>query len=1149
MAAVTDQSAINALRFLTLGHAQNVRNARKGIKPQLPQRDDDHPETPQLEPLKDGNQKLYSFVPALDGGVHGVEVKQTIHAADAKDDEGKPLPQTLGPKITKKQFIVKTPQFALPEGAVHSVSPAEGERTTAETLPHVVFNDPDMPWERKLDVDDANPLRERAPWMALLVFSQEELTLAEEDLNGGSSIFKGTTLLTNAEAAGVRLQQSSTLTLKAKYNDVELLVKDGAKGIVSPIPKPEEKEDETMTGLVLLKSNLFKRLVTTYGTDGKPKPDQDNADVSRYQYLAHIRHVKTGGMAASAKYDRGLCSIVVSHRLGPLFESKQTPAIAHLVSIQGWENMKFQDLDKAKYVAVSSLHSWTYTAMPTDGFNVDEAFEHLGRSIGSLSTPQGKIDELKKTQPQAVRLALRLADGYTMTRYRTKTGEETAAFFRGAFIPTVPKHPLMESWTAMSDSGTDLQILDQDTGLMDITYSAAWNLGKTLGLADSSFSTSLSRLRNRIHAWSLNASQRELLQEKGAFKTREATMASLASSLKALNDLQNEHRNGSEGAGGPKPGDRWRHEGSDPAASLDLTLTNPDIRDRFERNAKKQSRQLAGSADAASGLNLFNELNTPFSTDWMIVLSWVLDRMYLFGVPAQYLITDQSFLPQETIRFFHIDPNWMDALIDGALSLANHIFTTDDAVRRALKAAINAYIETEDPETGYRPQIPSFGFLLRSDLVKQFPDLKVEAPIPAGAPESQRAPILRHEIISEDVLLVLFDRSPTSDEMPELHFTQPPRQQGFVAGDRITLKTLDLTPKRAYSKKVDKYTFGALPETVFQRSSSEEGQVPSAAVPFLWGPESESRFLLMENWASWTLSELRKGMGADFDDKTTTSALFGFQTGSPIYRLSIFLQQRKLLTTLTADPAVRSLKFINPMRVATSNDISTVAWEPSIEGFAEAPVEARIMTEIPATQSLLVLPAVKAPTVEQDRPRRVVESVAAPMLELADKPVFSYHVFPADATQDDIIPSGTGELVDLVFSIRQEKMAPKRTAYELESITIKIPMGKPTAPSVPATMFEMYNGPGPNMLSNLRFHIIAESGDGIFQIRLVPRSRTGSVPIERVRECSFILGLVKVHDIDRTVKIEVIETYKQPKVVYRPSEPLEVRLKPGSRAK
>jgi hypothetical protein len=62
----------------------------------------------------------------------------------------------------------------------------------------------------------------------------------------------------------------------------------------------------------------------------------------------------------------------------------------------------------------------------------------------------------------------------------------------------------------------------------------------------------------------------------------------------------------------------------------------------------------------------------------MLVLRWIYDRLSLASVPSHYLITDASHVPPESLRFFKVDPNWTDALLDGAFSLANDIDRDDD---------------------------------------------------------------------------------------------------------------------------------------------------------------------------------------------------------------------------------------------------------------------------------------------------------------------------------------------------------------------------------------------------------------------------------------------------------------------------------------
>lgn len=54
------------------------------------------------------------------------------------------------------------------------------------------------------------------------------------------------------------------------------------------------------------------------------------------------------------------------------------------------------------------------------------------------------------------------------------------------------------------------------------------------------------------------------------------------------------------------------------------------------------------------------------------LVDWLIKLKLLVGVPYNYLVPDQAYLPPESIRFFHLDPNWIDALVDGALSIGRH---------------------------------------------------------------------------------------------------------------------------------------------------------------------------------------------------------------------------------------------------------------------------------------------------------------------------------------------------------------------------------------------------------------------------------------------------------------------------------------------
>ncbi|KAL6922681.1 hypothetical protein FSST1_006707 [Fusarium sambucinum] len=111
-------------------------------------------------------------------------------------------------------------------------------------------------------------------------------------------------------------------------------------------------------------------------------------DVSRYKWLAHVRHVDTTGMAEAGSTTGllgerdNLFSVVLSHRTGPLDSDQPTTVIAHLDSIENLEAMTLPF--RAPYVGLSSLYSWMYTDLPPNSITVRHAFQDIGKSSKDL---------------------------------------------------------------------------------------------------------------------------------------------------------------------------------------------------------------------------------------------------------------------------------------------------------------------------------------------------------------------------------------------------------------------------------------------------------------------------------------------------------------------------------------------------------------------------------------------------------------------------------------------------------------------------------------------------------------------------------------------------------------------------------------------
>lgn len=376
------------------------------------------------------------------------------------------------------------------------------------------------------------------------------------------------------------------------------------------------------------------------------------------------------------------------------------------MTLEGIERNLRLPLDATKsHVALISLYSWTYLCLPPDEGNFVDAMRSIGDQIKLDKCWLRSPDELWKpllaapgsTQTPTVslkdRLARRMQDGYVLQRYLLQSGEETVSFYRGPLTPTYAPPIPRNLWPFQSNFSSDYQILDRKLGIVDISYSAAWQLGQTLGIADQSFTAALIRLRGSIQTTARRKAKQDV-SVPGATKSKAATLSTMAASLNTISKL-------SAAAPGKivsDPSNRFVAShlpppvfDLEPASFTSVLSTSapPSSPGSIQGVLFNQHAAIA-SAVLASGRSLlpadataviasakdddlqdevyipFNEINVPNNTDWQIVQTWILSNMYLKKIPAHYLIPDPSFLQRETIRFFYIDSNWMDAFIDGA---------------------------------------------------------------------------------------------------------------------------------------------------------------------------------------------------------------------------------------------------------------------------------------------------------------------------------------------------------------------------------------------------------------------------------------------------------------------------------------------------
>jgi hypothetical protein len=209
----------------------------------------------------------------------------------------------------------------------------------------------------------------------------------------------------------------------------------------------------------------------------------------------------------------------------------------------------------------------------------------------------------------------------------------------------------------------------------------------------------------------------------------------------------------------------------------------------------------------------------------------------LEGVPFNYLVPDAELTPPETIRFFYVDRNATDALVQGALSVG-----TVNSVDRVELAQLYQVVrdEVDEAERLVRmkdsdaPKVdaegrpigiagPITGFVLRSRLVSGWPAMHVRAYATDTRPDDQTIPdmdtspdrvrLLRMERLAPAVLFVLFDGVPAV-----VHIEEP--RSGIQFGVRLdpgadpSQQTAVVTVRNVLDPNAGPLKIGTNPRTV-----------------------------------------------------------------------------------------------------------------------------------------------------------------------------------------------------------------------------------------------------------------------------------------------------------------------------------------------
>ena len=424
------------------------------------------------------------------------------------------------------------------------------------------------------------------------------------------------------------------------------------------------QQDDAAVEVVAMQGPLFASLFSdSTGKSSLP-------DASRFKLMTHVRSFNTTGMANVADPGVYKLAAINSPRIGPSNLTAPQTAYAHLVSLHGVVDNSNVTRDATKPAVLVSLYNWSFTYLPSAALSAEKLLKALGDTVQPLRLPNASFSRVQN-QINSVGPAPGAADswvknkmlsGYGLLRYRTPTGEPTIALQRGFLTPI--KFDAFDF--PPSDYGTDLAIVDEQSGLLDLTYQLAWELGKTMAVADRSFASALMRLRKAVHDRCLEDAKKKEADTAFIPASSAPTKVSTASGtitdrLKSQNSFKSQ---------------RWSTAALGVSQRETYAFTNPNVLNQY-----RSQLQTDGISDLAKALpasqssekpgpglhapvdvdTIYNEFNVPLSTDYATILKWLLvcdEHFCVYDSPIPGLLPEvqkhgrldafQAVYPKET---------------------------------------------------------------------------------------------------------------------------------------------------------------------------------------------------------------------------------------------------------------------------------------------------------------------------------------------------------------------------------------------------------------------------------------------------------------------------------------------------------------------
>lgn len=485
--------------------------------------------------VKPGHMVLYDRMqPALPADNYRIQARTDVQVETDQDGDGVGTISSGPLAHETRYFDIVGPRFVLQPTELAAVyPPRNGHGPYVDALPHVAFGRRTLPWERDLDPLNELPappepgeggaprLSGHRPWMALLLFEEDEIELLrgqplEQVLPAAvrSAIEAPSGMV--CDAIGVR--RSTLLDVLPSPDEMEVLAhvrqvnvddrelaagdSDGWFSVLMANRLPQAGRTYRACVVSLEgRTDLFRKL-RDRPTEPPPGPVIAGAEVvaelerlvrhfpGRKDYADALERARTASGRPGADLH--------PHRPAGPGGPGTAPAGRDVTNVAAGRvaraDTAVHDLTRAE-MARPEMADW-FTVAPVQPVETlvllaswsfecfgDRTFQTLTRDldVGMIGDRAGEV---------------RIADsGHVAISLRDRAGTPQTAWYRGPLVP----YPVTRDPEGPYHSADQCRRISPETGLEDVSYSAAFEVGRLLATSDARLAQELMRWRRTAY--------------------------------------------------------------------------------------------------------------------------------------------------------------------------------------------------------------------------------------------------------------------------------------------------------------------------------------------------------------------------------------------------------------------------------------------------------------------------------------------------------------------------------------------------------------------------------------------------------------------------------------------------------------------------